>query len=124
MRDVVILGVGMTNFGRFPEKPVPKIGAEAVVAALNDAGVEWKKIPMMYCAHAAGRSVDGQLVEAEIGHIGIPVVNVNNACAGGNTSIFLAYQAVALGLYDIIMAMGVPISVMINLCFLVVMDSF
>jgi benzoylsuccinyl-CoA thiolase BbsB subunit len=107
MREVVVLGVGMTHFGRFPEKPVPKIGAEAVLAAIEDAGVEWKEIEVAYCAHALGRSVDGELVEAEIGHTGIPVVNVNNACAGGNTAGLMAYQAVAAGLYDVALALGV-----------------
>lgn len=107
MREVVILGVGMTSFGRFPEKPVPKMGAEAVIAALKDAGIEWKEVPMMYCAHCMGGGVDGELVEAEIGHIGIPIVNVNNACASGNTAVLLAYQAIACGLYDLVLAMGV-----------------
>ncbi len=83
MRNVVILGVGMTNFGRFPERPVAKVGAEAVLGALKDAGMGWKEIPAVYCAHAMGRTVDGQLVEAELGHTGIPIVNVSNACAGG-----------------------------------------
>ncbi|MFH1382683.1 MAG: thiolase family protein, partial [Chloroflexota bacterium] len=107
MRDVVVLGVGMTKFGRFPEKLPPKIGAEAVLEACKDAGIAWNKIPMMYCTHSAGGNTDGQLVEAEIGHIGIPIINVANACAGGATSMLLAYQAVATGLYDLIMAMGV-----------------
>ncbi|MFH1381919.1 MAG: thiolase family protein [Chloroflexota bacterium] len=107
MRNVVVLGVGMTQFGRFPGTPVPKIGAEAVVFALKDAGIPWKTIPMMYCAHSMGGIVDGEMVEAEIGHTGIPIINVSNACTGGNTAVFLAYQAIALGLYDMVMAMGV-----------------
>jgi len=107
MRDVIVLGVGMTNFGRFPERPVAKIGAEAMLAALNDAGIAWKDVPVLYCAHAMGRTVDGELVEAELGHTGIPVFNVSNACAGGGTCALLAYQAVATGLYDLAGAMGV-----------------
>lgn len=107
MRDVVILGVGMTNFGRFPERPVAKVGAEAVLASLKEAGIAWKEVPVVYCAHAMGRTVDGQLVEAELGHTGIPVINVSNACAGGGTAALLAYEAVASGLYDLAVAMGV-----------------
>ena len=107
MREVVILGVGMTRFGRFPEKPVAKVGAEAVLASLKDAGIEWKEVPAVYCAHAMGRTVDGQLVEAELGHTGIPIINVSNACAGGGTAALVAYQAVAMGLYDLVVAMGV-----------------
>ena len=107
MREVVILGVGMTHFGRFPEKPVAKVGAEAVLASLKDAGIGWKEVPAVYCAHAMGRTVDGQLVEAELGHTGIPIINVSNACAGGGTAALVAYQAVAMGLYDLVVAMGV-----------------
>jgi benzoylsuccinyl-CoA thiolase BbsB subunit len=107
MRDVVILGIGMTNFGRFPERPVAKIGAEAMLAALKDAGIAWKDVPVVYCAHAMGRTVDGELVEAELGHTGIPVINVSNACAGGGTAALLAYQAIATGLYDLSVAIGV-----------------
>jgi len=107
MRDVVILGIGMTNFGRFPERPVAKIGAEAMLAALKDAGIAWKDVPVVYCAHAMGRTVDGELVEAELGHTGIPVINVSNACAGGGTAALLAYQAIATGLYDLAVAIGV-----------------
>ena len=107
MRKVVILGVGMTHFGRFPEKYVAKIGAEAVLAAIKDAGISWKEVPIVYCAHAMGRSVDGQLVAAELGHTGIPVFNVSNACAGGGTSALLAYHAVATGLYDLALTLGV-----------------
>ena len=107
MRDVVILGTGMTRFGRFPERSVAKIGAEAVLEALKDAHISWKDVPILYCAHAMGRMVDGQLVEAELGHTGIPVINVSNACAGGGTVALMAYQAVASGLYDLVVAMGV-----------------
>ncbi|MFH1381627.1 MAG: thiolase family protein [Chloroflexota bacterium] len=106
MRDVVVLGVGQTVFGKFPEKEVPQIEAEAVLAALKDAGIGWKDIPMYYCAHSGGASVDGQLVALEIGHTAIPIINVSNMCAGGNTAVYLAYQAVALGLYDIVLASG------------------
>ena len=107
MRDVVILGVGMTTFGRFPERSVAKIGAEAVLASIRDAGIAWKEVPAVYCAHAMGRTVDGQLVEAELGHTGIPIINLSNACAGGGTAALVAYQAVATGLYDLVLAMGV-----------------
>ena len=37
MSDVYILGVDMIKFGRFPEKTVPQIGAQAALLALDDA---------------------------------------------------------------------------------------
>ena len=107
MRDVVVLGAGVTSFGKFPEIPFPKIGADAVLDVLKDAGLEWKEIPLMYCANTGNGTSVGELVEAEIGHTGIPVINVSNACAGGQTAFLLAYQAVGIGAHDIALAMGV-----------------
>ena len=107
MREVVILGVGMTNFGRFPQLPYYKIGADAVLDALGDAGIEWKDIPVAFCANTNNGMCPGELVEAELGHTGITVVNVQNACAGGQTACFTAYQAIASGAYDIALALGV-----------------
>jgi benzoylsuccinyl-CoA thiolase BbsB subunit len=107
MRDVVILGVGMTDFGRFPQVPYYKIGADAVLDALADAGMQWKDIPVVFCANTNNGMCPGELVEAELGHTGITVINVQNACAGGQTACFTAYQAIASGAYDIALALGV-----------------
>jgi benzoylsuccinyl-CoA thiolase BbsB subunit len=107
MREVVVLGIGMTKFGRFPQIPFPRLGAGAVLDSLRDAGIEWKEIQAVYCANTANGPCVGELVEAQIGHTGIPVINVNNACAGGQTAFFVAYQMVAMGAYDIALAMGV-----------------
>lgn len=107
MGDVVILGVGMTNFGRFPEIPYYKLGADAVSEALGDAGIEWKDIPVVYCANVNNGQCPGEMVEAELGHTGIPVINVQNACASGQTSCLMAYQAIASGAYDIVLTLGV-----------------
>ena len=38
MSDVYVLGVDMIKFGRFPERTVPDLGAEAALLALDDAG--------------------------------------------------------------------------------------
>lgn len=107
MGKVVVLGVGMTNFSRFPEIPFPKIGADAILEALENAGIQWREIPVLYCANNFNGPCVGELVEAELGHIGIPVINVTNACAGGQTSFTMAHQAVATGAYDIALALGV-----------------
>ena len=38
MSDVYVMGVDMIKFGRFPEKTVPELGAQAALMALDDAG--------------------------------------------------------------------------------------
>ena len=107
MREVVALGIGMTNFGRFPDTPYYKLGADAVLDALGDAGLKWEDIPIAYTANTNNGFCPGELVEAELGHTGIPVINVQNACAGGQTAMLMAYQAVASGAYDTALALGV-----------------
>ena len=42
MRDVSIIGVGMTRFGKFEDRDMKDLGREAVWTALNDAGVAIK----------------------------------------------------------------------------------
>ncbi len=106
MREVVILGVGMTKFGRFPEIPYYKLGADAVLEALGDAGMKWQDIQIVYSANTNNGVCPGELVEAELGHTGIPVINVQNACAGGQTACFTAYQAIASGAFDVVLALG------------------
>ena len=39
MSDVYVLGVDMIRFGRFPDKTVPQLGAQAALMALDDAGL-------------------------------------------------------------------------------------
>ena len=49
MSDVYVLGVDMIKFGRFPDRTVPNIGAEAALMALDDAGLTIKDMQAMYC---------------------------------------------------------------------------
>ena len=48
MSDVYIMGVDMIKFGRFPEKTVPQIGAQAALMALDDAGLTIQDMQALY----------------------------------------------------------------------------
>src|ERR1700756_3548915 len=87
MTEVYVVGVDMIKFGRFPDRTVPNLGAEAALMALDDAGLTIQDMQALYCASLdqAGAMV-GQRVLQEIGQTGIPVVNVANACATGATA--------------------------------------
>jgi len=37
--DVYVVGTDMIKFGRFPERTVPELGAQAALMALDDAGL-------------------------------------------------------------------------------------
>ncbi|HEY2663403.1 MAG TPA: thiolase family protein [Candidatus Binataceae bacterium] len=108
MRNVYILGTGMLKFGRYPDKTVPELGADAALIALKDAGVAMKDVEMFACGNLyQANAMVGQRILQQIGQTGIPVVNVSNACATGSTAFREAYMGVASGLYDVAMAVGV-----------------
>ena len=94
MRNVYVLGTGMIKFGRYPDKSVPELGADAALIAIKDAGVE---IRMSSCSPPAicfsPMRWSGQRILQQIGQTGIPVINVSNACATGSTAFREAYMA-------------------------------
>src|SRR6202163_2204099 len=108
MQNVYVLGTGMIKFGRYPTKTVPELGGEAAILALKDASVSIKDVEMFACGNLyQANAMVGQRILQQIGQTGIPVVNVSNACATGSTAFREAFMAVASGMYDIAMAVGV-----------------
>lgn len=106
MADVCVIGIGMIKFGRFPQRALENIAAEAALMALDDAGLVVQDIQALYCGNVYERMV-GQRIMREIGQTGIPVVNCSNACASGATAFREAWIAITAGLYDVVMAVGV-----------------
>ncbi len=113
MREVSVIGVGMTKFGKFPEKGVLEFGIEACYKAIKDANINPKLIQVAYAGHARtgqlqGRECGiGQSVLWELGVTGIPISSVGNFCSSGSTAFREAWIAVASGMYDVALAMGV-----------------
>ena len=108
MSDVYIVGVDMIKFGRFPDRTVPDLAAEAALLALDDAGLTIKDMQALYCGNLGQASgMVGQRLLAEIGQTGIPVTNVANACATGATAFRDGWMAIKAGVYDLVLAVGV-----------------
>jgi len=108
MTDAYVVGVDMIKFGRFPDKTVPQLGAEAALLALDDCGLTIHQMEALYCGNLGQASgMVGQRILQQIGQTGIPVVNVANACATGATAFREAWAAVKAGLYDVVLAVGV-----------------
>jgi len=107
-RPVYVVGVGMTKF----EKPgrrqwdYPDMVKEAVTAALADAGIAYDVIEQVTVGYVYGESTSGQRAVYELGLTGVPVYNVNNACATGSTALFLGKQLVEGGSADVVLAAG------------------
>ena len=106
-REVVILGIGLHPFGRFPDKDLPQLAREAVVEALDDAIVNWKDVQVAYFGHVYYQGMSlGEVTLRELGLTGVPIVNVENACSSGSTALWQAYWGIATGLYDLALAFG------------------
>ncbi|MFW2454985.1 thiolase family protein [Methyloversatilis discipulorum] len=108
----IVAGVGMTSFGRHQDRSLKSLAGEAVLAALRDAGLSPADVQAAYMGSAAAGIITGQLcvpgeiVLREIGIGGVPVINVENACATGSTALNQALAMVTLGAYDVVLACG------------------
>jgi len=112
MREVAVLGVGMHPFGRFLDKSLSDLANIAVWAALKDANVPAKDIQVAYFGNSIGGLITGQEgIRAQTtlgpcGFGGIPMVNVENACASASTAFRGVWLEIASGLYDVGLAVG------------------
>ena len=106
--DVYIVGIGMTKFGRYPDRSVPDLGAEAALDALDDSGLKIQDMQALYSGNLMQASaMVGQRILQQIGMTGIPVVNCANACATGATAFREGWMAIKAGIYDCVLAVGV-----------------
>jgi benzoylsuccinyl-CoA thiolase BbsB subunit len=107
MRDVAVIGIGQSVFGKFPEKTAAQLGGEAVSAAIADCGIPLKDIQVAYAARSYDANCTAQSVLKEVGIRALEMVNVENACAGGSTAFRGVWKEIADGRYDIGIALGV-----------------
>ncbi len=111
--DAVLAGVGMTRFAKHPDRGLKDLSAEAVRAAVGDAGISLDQLDAAFVGNCAAglvtgqESVRGQVVLHPLGVGRIPIVNVENACASGSTALHQACAMVTAGLHDVVLALGV-----------------
>ncbi|MBK7863689.1 MAG: thiolase family protein [Archangiaceae bacterium] len=117
MRDVYVAGAFTTRFGRYPEVTHQQLAREALDGVLADARVDGGAIDGVWfgsCAlHAFGQAnIRGQavllpLVREQRLNPTAAIVNVEAGCATGGVALHGAYAAVASGLADVALAIGV-----------------
>ena len=104
MTDVAIIGVGLHPFGRFGPKSAIDMGADAVRAALADAGIDWSDVQF---AFGGSFEVDNpDAVTSRLGLTGIPFMDVYNGCATAASALQLTADGIRSGQYDIGVAVG------------------
>ncbi len=106
MANVAVIGVGMTRFGKFPDRSVEDLGREACWTAIQDAGIDPREIQAAFCGHIYQGSVAGQRVLVELGLTGIPIYNIENACASSSSGMELACLGILAGQWDVALAFG------------------
>lgn len=90
--NAVIAGVGMTAFGRYLDSPLKNIAHQAIQAALKDADLAANDIQAAYMGNAVAGIITGQeMIRGEamlrsMGIGGIPVLNIENACASSSSA--------------------------------------
>ena len=108
MRDVYVVGIGITSFTRL-EYPLVEIAAYPGLMALRDSGLS--KVDHLYVANMGGGRINGQtgLASAVVDHMSLTPAGaetIENGPASGASAIKQGYMAVASGMHDIVMVIG------------------
>lgn len=112
MRSVAIIGIGKTAFGAFADRDLRSLAVESIGHALTDANVSVSAVEAFYVGNFAGPSFVGQnhlapYIGTAAGFEGIPCTRFEDACASSGSAFFHAWQSVAAGVYDMVVAAGV-----------------
>jgi len=107
-----IAGIAMTPMGKQPGASVKQLTAQAVSAALADAGIGPERIEAAWFANTrqpmleGQNTIRGQIALRAAGIEGIPIVNVENACASGSTALWQAAAHIRAGLCETALVVG------------------
>lgn len=110
---VYILGTGMIKFGKYLDKSIKTLTGEALELVLSDSALTRGDIEAAWFSNAFWgmysfqHSIRGQVALSANGLEGIPIVNVENACASGSSALHSAWMSIKAELYDCVLAIGV-----------------
>lgn len=113
MEQVYIAGTGMTRFGRHLDISMKEMSRGAVEAVLADASMSVDEIGAVFFSNSLAGLITGQeCIRGEVmlyplGFGTVPIYNVENACASGGNAVHLAWLAVASGMCETALALGV-----------------
>ena len=106
MNRVYLIGAGMTRFGPFPDVEVHELLCQAAWEAIQSSGIDPRKLEVCYAGHAYQGPCFGQKGLSRIGLTGMPILNVENACASGGSAILGVYTMIKAGAADLGIALG------------------
>jgi acetyl-CoA acetyltransferase len=112
MGSVRIVGVGMVPFGRFVDRTEREMVESVTELALADAGIAAREVQRIFFGNAAGGLMSGQeMIRGQVALqrtelAGVPLVNVENACASSSSAANLAFDAVLADRCDVALVIG------------------
>jgi acetyl-CoA acyltransferase len=110
--NAAIIGTGMTRFGRMPGEDLRSLSEAAVAEALGDAGLTPRDVQLVLFGNAVEGVMHGQeMIRAEValrhtGLPGVPMINIENACASSSSAFQLACMAVSAGTAEVVLVVG------------------
>ncbi len=110
MRNVAIVGIGHSRFGKRSDVNVAELSFESIREAIEDAGIDKKEIENVTVGSAGGwyeESLPAVVVNEYAGFRSVGTMRVEAACASGSAAVRSAYLSVASGESEIAMALGV-----------------
>ena len=105
--EVVIRGVGTSDYGRFPQRRVESLAWEAILEAMQDAAADTGEIEAVFVGSVFGPPGIATRTLRGIGIGGVPVLTIEAACASGTAAYHEAVEAVALGRYSCVLVFGI-----------------
>ena len=110
MRDVAIIGIGQTPVGEHWDTSLRQLALRAALNALHDANIE--KVDAVYVGNMLSGEVSGQehlgaLVADSLGLSGVEALKIEAACASGAAALRIGTLAVASGMLDLVLVLGV-----------------
>jgi acetyl-CoA C-acetyltransferase len=110
MRDVAIIGVGMTKWGELWDKSLRTIFTETALLAIADAGVDKIDSMVVGCMSSGlfvGQEHLASLLADSLGRTPVPAARVESACSSGGLALRQGFMEVASGMSDIVLVGGV-----------------
>jgi len=109
---IFVVGVGMTSLGKMPDRSVKDLTREAVTTALDDAGASVDQVDAAWFANTrqpmleGQNTVRGQIALRPLGFDGIPIANIENACASGSTALLQSIAYLKAGMAEVALVVG------------------
>ncbi|MCX8009249.1 MAG: thiolase domain-containing protein, partial [Patescibacteria group bacterium] len=109
--NVYVLGVATTDFGELWGISPRTLAAQAVEAAIRDAGLEKRDIEALFVGNMLSGMLGGQEhLGAFFAHslgLQVPAFKIEGACASGGLAVHAAIMSVLSGLYSTVCVLGV-----------------